>query len=106
MRDRASKIFQAVSIVFPAPANLTGGERRPERIQIIGVSPNYFDLLFGAKPQLGRLFDSRDIAEGFAEATVISDGLRAGASSAAIPGYWAARYESIMTFTPSLAYCQ
>ncbi len=72
LRDRAG-IFQAVSIVFPAPANLTGGER-PERIQIIGVSPNYFDLL-GAKPQLGRLFDSRDIAEGFAEATVISDGL-------------------------------
>jgi len=72
MRDRAG-IFDAVSVVFPAPANLTGGEH-PERIQIIGVSPNYFDLL-GARPQLGRLFDSRDIADGFAEATVISDGL-------------------------------
>jgi predicted permease len=72
MRDRAG-IFSAVAIVFPAPANLTGGER-PERIQIIGVSPNYFDLL-GARPQLGRLFDKRDIADGFAEAVVISDGL-------------------------------
>ena len=72
LRDRAG-IFEAVSVVFPAPANLTGGER-PERIEIIGVSPNYFDLL-GARPQLGRLFDNRDIAEGFAEAAVISDGL-------------------------------
>jgi len=72
LRDRAG-IFDAVSVVFPAPANLTGGEH-PERIEIVGVSPNYFDLL-GARPQFGRLFDKRDIAEGFAEATVISDGL-------------------------------
>lgn len=72
LRDRAG-IFDAVSVVFPAPANLTGGER-PERIEILGVSPNYFDLL-GARPQIGRLFDQRDVAEGFAEATVISDGL-------------------------------
>ncbi len=72
LRDRAG-IFDAVSIVFPAPANITGGEH-PERIQIVGVSPNYFDIL-GARPQLGRLFDKRDVAEGFAEATVISDGL-------------------------------
>src|SRR5262249_43058957 len=43
LRDRAG-IFDAVSVVFPAPANLTGGER-PERIEIIGVSPNYFELL-------------------------------------------------------------
>ncbi|HLW52390.1 MAG TPA: ABC transporter permease [Candidatus Angelobacter sp.] len=72
LRDRAG-IFQMVSGVWPAPANLTGGER-PERIDILGVSPNYFTLL-GARPQLGRLFDSRDIADGFAEAAVISDGL-------------------------------
>src|SRR5215469_2468266 len=70
--DRAG-IFDAVSVAFPAPANLTGGER-PERIEIIGVSPNYFELL-GARPQIGRLFDQRDVADGFAEATVISDGL-------------------------------
>src|SRR5215472_1396893 len=68
-----SGIFDAVSVVFPAPANITGGEH-PERIQIVGVSPNYFEVL-GAHPQLGRLFDKRDIADGFAEATVISDGL-------------------------------
>jgi predicted permease len=72
LRDRAG-IFDAVSVAFPAPANLTGGDR-PERIDILGVSPNYFDLL-GVRPQIGRLFDSRDVAEGFAEAAVISDGL-------------------------------
>jgi predicted permease len=72
LRDRAG-IFQAVSVVFPGPANITGGER-PERIQMLGVSPNYFEIL-GATPQIGRLFDKRDVAEGFAEAVVISDGL-------------------------------
>lgn len=72
LRDRAG-IFESVSVVFPGPANLTGGER-PERIQMLGVSPNYFDIL-GATPQIGRLFDNRDVAEGFAEAVVISDGL-------------------------------
>src|SRR5215469_241166 len=72
LRDRAG-IFDAVSVAFPAPGNITGGER-PERIEIAGVSPNFFDML-GARPQLGRLFDNRDVAEGFAEATVISDGV-------------------------------
>src|SRR5215468_8359127 len=72
LRDRAG-IFDAVSVVWPAPANLTGGER-PERIEFLGVSPNYFELL-GARPQLGRLFDKRDTADGFADAVVISDGL-------------------------------
>ena len=72
LRDRAG-IFSAVSVVWPAPANLTGGER-PERIDILGISPNYFELL-GVHPQLGRLIDSRDVAEGFAEAAVISDGI-------------------------------
>ncbi len=72
LRNQAG-IFDAVSVVFPGPANITGGER-PERIQVLVVSRNYFDML-GAKPQLGRLFDQRDIAEGFAETIVISDGL-------------------------------
>lgn len=72
LRDR-SGIFDRISVAWPAPANLTGGEH-PERVDILGVSPNYFELL-GVRPQLGRVFDSRDIAEGFAEAAVISDGL-------------------------------
>jgi putative ABC transport system permease protein len=54
LRDRAG-IFESVAAVWPAPANLTGGER-PERVDILGVSPNYFEIL-GAVPQIGRLFD-------------------------------------------------
>jgi predicted permease len=72
LRDRAG-IFTAVSVVWPTTANLTGGDR-PDRLDALGVSPNYFSIL-GAQPQLGRLFDARDTADGFAEAVVISDAL-------------------------------
>src|ERR1700691_489950 len=72
LRDRAG-IFTAVSVVWPTTANLTGGDR-PDRLDVLAVSPNYFSIL-GAQPQLGRLFDARDTADGFAEAVVISDGL-------------------------------
>ena len=72
LKSRAG-VFDEVSVVFPASANLTGG-RQPERLELLGVSPNYFSML-GASPQIGRLFDSEDFALGFAEAAVISDGL-------------------------------
>ena len=72
LRDRAG-IFTSVSVVWPTPVNLSGGER-PERLEGLGVSPNYFNIL-SARPQLGRLFDARDTADGFAEAVVISDDL-------------------------------
>jgi predicted permease len=72
LRDRAD-IFQAISPVWQAPGNFTGGSR-PERLEILAASPNYFSIL-EVQPQLGRLFDSRDQTEGFAEAAVISDGL-------------------------------
>jgi predicted permease len=72
LRDRAG-IFTSVSAVWQAPVNLTGGDH-PERLEFLAVSPNYFSIL-GAQPQLGRLFDGRDTADGFAEAVVISDGL-------------------------------
>jgi predicted permease len=72
LRDRAG-IFTAVSVVWPTTANLTGGDR-PERLEVLAVSPNYFSIL-DANPQLGRLIDSRDTADGFAEAVVISDAL-------------------------------
>ncbi len=72
LRDRAG-IFTAVSVVWPTTANLTGGDH-PDRLDALGVSPNYFSIL-GANPQLGRLIDSRDTANGFAEAVVISDAL-------------------------------
>ncbi len=72
LRDRAG-IFSAVSVVWQGPANLTGGDR-PERLEFLAVSPNYFGIL-DAKPQLGRLIDSRDTANGFAEVVVLSDAL-------------------------------
>jgi predicted permease len=70
LSDRAG-IFDGVSVSWQAPANLTGGEH-PERVEFLAVSPNYFSIL-GSHPQLGRLFDSRDTADGFAYAAVISD---------------------------------
>jgi predicted permease len=72
LRDRAG-IFSAVSVVWQGPANLTGGDH-PERLEFLAVSPNYFSIL-DAKPELGRLIDSRDTANGFAEVVVLSDAL-------------------------------
>ena len=72
LRSRA-EIFSEVSVVFAGSTNLTGG-KRPERLQLLEVSPNYFSML-GTTPEIGRLFGPQDFALGFAEATVISDGL-------------------------------
>src|SRR5262249_28285612 len=68
-----SGIFEEVSAVWPVDANLTGSDR-PQRIELLGVSPNYFQIL-GASAQLGRVIGPEDKAQGFAEAVVISDGL-------------------------------
>jgi predicted permease len=68
-----SGVFDQVSAVWSVDANLTGTER-PERIELLVVSPNYFSLL-GANARLGRVFGPQDKAQGFAEGVVISDGL-------------------------------
>ena len=68
-----TNVFEEVSVVWPTSGNLTGGSH-PERLELLATSPNYFSML-GAIPQLGRLFGPQDIAPGFAEAVVISDGL-------------------------------
>src|SRR5215470_5274756 len=68
-----SGVFDQISAVWPVDANLTGSDR-PERIELLAVSPNYFSLL-GASAQLGRVFGPQDQALGFAEGVVISDGL-------------------------------
>lgn len=68
-----SGVFEQVSAVWPIDANLTGSDR-PERIEVLAVSPNYFALL-GASAQIGRIFGPQDQAAGFAEGAVISDGL-------------------------------
>jgi len=68
-----SGVFEQVSAVWPVDANLTGSDR-PERVELLAVSPNYFSLL-GASAQLGRVFGPQDEALGFAEGVIISDGL-------------------------------
>ncbi|MEK6300036.1 MAG: ABC transporter permease [Acidobacteriota bacterium] len=68
-----SGVFEDISAVWPVDANLTGSDR-PDRVELLAVSPNYFSLL-GAKAQLGRVFGDEDRAQGFAEGVVISDGL-------------------------------
>ena len=68
-----SGVFEQISAVWPVDANLTGSDR-PERIELLAVSPNYFSLL-GADAQLGRVFGPEDKANGFAEGVVVSDGL-------------------------------
>src|SRR5262249_36844099 len=72
LRTRAG-IFQDVSVVWPVSTNLTGGAH-PERLELMGVSSNYFNLL-RVKAQLRRVIGPQDEAEGFAEACVISDSL-------------------------------
>lgn len=64
-------IFEQVTPVWVFDANLTGGER-PERVVMVASHVNYFEAL-GAAPQLGRVFQPSDRADGFSEAVVLSD---------------------------------
>jgi predicted permease len=72
LKTRAG-VFAEVSVVWPTSTNLTGA-KEPQRLEALGVSPNYFSML-GATPQIGRLFGAEDFAAGFAPAVVISNGL-------------------------------
>jgi len=72
LKSRAG-VFEEVSVVLSGPTNLTGA-KQPEHLEMLEVSPNYFPML-GTTPEIGRLFGPQDFALGFAEATVISDGL-------------------------------
>ncbi len=68
-----SGVFEDIAAVWPIDANITGAGK-PERVEVLAVSPNYFSLL-GVHAQLGRVFGPEDRADGFAEAAVISDGM-------------------------------
>ena len=70
-RDRAG-VFQDIAVIWPIPANLTGVER-PERIEVLATSANYFTML-GVQPALGRVFTQKDEVPGFINAVVLSDG--------------------------------
>src|SRR5438067_7502463 len=68
-----SDIFEQISVIFPVPTALTGGER-VERVEMLGTSPSYFDML-RAKPALGRAYTQADWVTGFLDPVVISDAL-------------------------------
>src|SRR5262249_11704989 len=72
LRDRAG-VFDGVTAMWPVSASFVGAER-PERIEVMVTSPNYFQLL-GAAPRLGRVYSPEDAVPGFSDAVVISDGL-------------------------------
>src|SRR5262247_4055380 len=66
-------VFDQVTATQGGPTNLTGAER-PQRFELLEVSPNYFSML-GTSAHIGRVFGPGDEAPGFAEAAVISDSL-------------------------------
>jgi predicted permease len=68
-----SGIFEQVSVIFPASQALGGGDR-VERIEFLGTSPNYFELL-GTAPALGRTYTQAEWVPGCLNGVVISDGL-------------------------------
>jgi predicted permease len=68
-----SDIFEQISFIFPVSTALAGGER-VERIELLGTSPSYFDML-QAKPALGRTYTQADWVPGFLDGAVISDAL-------------------------------
>jgi predicted permease len=67
-----SGVFEEISAVWPIDADLSGGNR-PERVEVLATSPNYFTLL-GAQPRIGRLYTKQDTVPGFINAVVLSDG--------------------------------
>ena len=71
--QQRSGVFEDIAGIWPITANLTGSDR-PERVEVLLASPNYFDLL-EAHAALGRTFTMRDQVPGIATVTVISDGL-------------------------------
>ena len=72
LRTRAG-VFESVAGTCRGSVNMTGGER-PERLEAILGSANYFAML-GVTPQIGRLFGPEDNVPGLAPLAVISDSL-------------------------------
>ena len=55
-RDR-SGVFQDIAVIWPIPVALTGIDR-PQRIEVLATSPDYFTML-GVQPQIGRVFTQK-----------------------------------------------
>src|SRR5580765_4171192 len=56
-------VFEGVTAIWPVSASFLGGER-PERVEVLVTSANYFQLL-GAGAALGRVYGLEDAAPGF-----------------------------------------
>src|SRR4051812_7041528 len=71
LRDlERSGIFETISALYPSSSALSGGDK-VERIELLGTSPNYFEVL-GAAPALGRTYTQSEWVPGFLDAVVIS----------------------------------
>ena len=68
-----SDVFDRLAVAFSVGAALSGGDR-VERIELLGTSPNYFELL-GVGAALGRVYTQADWQPGLLDGVVISDGL-------------------------------
>jgi predicted permease len=68
-----SGVFEQVSVIFPASQALSGGDG-VERIEFLGTSPSYFELL-GTAPALGRIYTQAEWVPDCLDGVVISDGL-------------------------------
>jgi putative ABC transport system permease protein len=68
-----SGVFENVSVAVPASQALSGGDG-VERIEFLGTSPSYFEIL-GATPALGRTYTQAEWVPGCLDGVVISDGL-------------------------------
>jgi predicted permease len=68
-----SDVFDQISVAFAVGTALSGGDR-VERIELLGTSPNYFELL-GVGAALGRVYTHADWQPGLLDGVVISDGL-------------------------------
>jgi predicted permease len=71
--EKRSGVFDEISPVWAIDVNVTGREK-PERLEGLIVSPNYFSML-GSKAAMGRVFVPSDYRPGFFEGAVISDSL-------------------------------
>jgi putative ABC transport system permease protein len=72
LAERAG-VFTQISGLIPVSTALSGGDK-VERIELLGTSPNYFDLL-GAKAAIGTVYGQADWRPGFLDGVVISDAL-------------------------------
>jgi putative ABC transport system permease protein len=68
-----SGVFEHISAIVPVSTALSGGDR-VERIELLGTSPSYFEVL-GATPELGRSYTQSEWVPGFLRGVLISDGL-------------------------------